>query len=97
MQPTLELSLFLLGYGVLIVLVLHGYLMYQRGQTIGKYCISIRIENVDGTKASFTTIYFNRMLPMQLLLLVPSVRQVIAGVVNPAFIFAKINAVYTTI
>nr|WP_247655217.1 RDD family protein [Pseudoalteromonas sp. MMG007] len=70
MQPTLELSLFLLGYGVLSVLVLHGYLMYQRGQTIGKYCMSIRIENVDGTKASFTTIYFKRMLPMQLLSLV---------------------------
>ena len=89
MQPTLGLSLFLLGCGVLSVLVLHGYLMYHSGQTIGKYCMSIRIENIDGTKASFTTIYFKRMLPMQLLSLVPSVGQVIAGVVNPAFIFAK--------
>lgn len=89
MQPTLGLSLFFLGFGVFGVLVLHGYLVYHRGQTIGKYCISIRIENLDGTQASFTTIYFKRMLPMQLLSLVPSVGQFIVGFVNPAFIFGK--------
>ncbi|EGI73679.1 hypothetical protein PH505_ao00550 [Pseudoalteromonas distincta] len=88
-QPTLTLSAGLLGYGILSTLVLHGYLMYQRGQTIGKSLISIRIENLDGTQASFTTIYFKRMLCMQLLSLVPSVGQFIAGFVNPLFIFGK--------
>ncbi|MBH0027931.1 RDD family protein [Pseudoalteromonas sp. SWN29] len=86
-QPTLTLSAFLLGYGVFSTLVLHGYFMYHHAQTIGKYCVSIRIENLDGTKASFATIYFKRMLPMQLLSLVPSVGQFIAGFVNPLFIF----------
>ncbi|MBB1450804.1 RDD family protein [Pseudoalteromonas sp. SG43-1] len=88
-QPTLTLSAGLLGYGILSTLVLHGYLMYQRGQTIGKSFMSIRIENLDGTQASFTTIYFKRMLCMQLLSLVPSVGQFIAGFVNPLFIFGK--------
>ena len=88
-QPTLTLSASLLGYGILSTLVLHGYLMYQRGQTIGKSLMSIRIENLDGTQASFTTIYFKRMLCMQLLSLVPSVGQFIAGFVNPLFIFGK--------
>ncbi|MBB1279042.1 RDD family protein [Pseudoalteromonas sp. SR41-1] len=88
-QPTLSLSAGLLGYGILSTLVLHGYLMYQRGQTIGKSLMSIRIENLDGTQASFTTIYFKRMLCMQLLSLVPSVGQFIAGFVNPLFIFGK--------
>lgn len=88
-QPTLTLSAGLLGYGIFSTLVLHGYLMYQRGQTIGKSLMSIRIENLDGTQASFTTIYFKRMLCMQLLSLVPSVGQFIAGFVNPLFIFGK--------
>ncbi|KDC55383.1 RDD family protein [Pseudoalteromonas sp. S3431] len=88
-QPTLTLSAGLLGYGILSTLVLHGYLMYQRGQTIGKSFMSIRIENLDGTQASFTTIYFKRMLSMQLLSLAPSVGQFIAGLVNPLFILGK--------
>ena len=88
-QPNLSLTAFLWGFGVFSMLVLHGYLMYQCGQTIGKYCMSIRIENLDGTQASFTTIYLKRMLPMQLLSLVPSVGQFIAGFVNPAFILGK--------
>ena len=87
--PTLTLSGGLLGYGILSTLVLHGYLMYQRGQTIGKSLMSIRIANLDGTQASFTTIYFKRMLSMQLLSLVPSVGQFIAGFINPLFIFGK--------
>ncbi|WP_377110450.1 RDD family protein [Pseudoalteromonas sp. R86517] len=88
-QPNLGLSAFLFVYGVFSTLVLHAYLMYHYGQTIGKYCMSIRIENLDGTQASFITIYFKRMLPMQLLSLVPSVGQFIAGFVNPSFIFGK--------
>ena len=88
-QPTLTLSAGLLGYGILSTLVLHGYFMYQRAQTIVKSLMSIRIENLDGTQASFTTIYFKRMLCMQLLSLVPSVGQFIAGFVNPLFIFGK--------
>lgn len=88
-----EPSLYLLGvlffYGVFITMVLHGYLLYYYGQTIGKNYMSIRIENLDGTKASLTSIFFKRMLPMQLIGLIPSIGQFISGIVNPLFIFGK--------
>lgn len=76
-------------YGVSTTLLCHGYLLYYYGQTIGKNIMSIRIENLDGTKASLVTIYFKRMLPMQLIGLVPSVGQLVTGFINPIFIFGK--------
>ena len=88
-DPTLTLMSITYIYGVFVTFTLHGYLMYYYGQTIGKHFMSIRIENLDGTKANLTTIYFKRMLPMQALGLIPSVGQLIAGFINPLFIFGK--------
>ena len=51
--------------------------------------MSIRIENLDGSKATLSTIYLKRMLPMQLIGFVPSVGQFISGIINPLFIFGK--------
>jgi hypothetical protein len=51
--------------------------------------MSIRIENLDNTKANLMTIYFKRMIPMQILSIVPFGGQFIAGIVNPLFIFGK--------
>jgi len=76
-------------YGLLVTLVLHGYLLYTYGQTIGKHYMGIRIENLDGTQATFTTIYFKRILPTQIVSLIPSVGQFISGIINPLFIFGK--------
>mgnify|MGYP000069498637 FL=1 len=87
--PTLTLLAAFFLYGVLTVVILHGYLLYHYGQTIGKNYMSIRIENLDGTKANLTTIYFKRMLPMQLIALIPSFGQLISGFINPLFIFGK--------
>jgi uncharacterized RDD family membrane protein YckC len=88
-----EPSIYLIGtlfiYGVFTTLLLHGYLLYYYGQTIGKNYMSIRVENLDGSKASLITIYFKRMLPMQLIGLIPSFGQFISGIVNPLFIFGK--------
>ncbi len=88
-EPSLSLLGVLFIYGVFTTMVLHGYLLYYYGQTIGKSYMAIRIENLDGTKASLTTIYFKRMLPMQLIGLIPSFGQFISGIVNPLFIFGK--------
>ena len=76
-------------YGLFFTVALHGYLLHFYGQTIGKHFMSIRIENLDGTKASFATIYFKRMLPMQLMGLIPAIGQLIVGFINPMFIFGK--------
>ncbi|MEP1553281.1 MAG: RDD family protein [Paraglaciecola sp.] len=88
-NPTLPLISGTFIYGVFLTFILHGYLMHYYGQTIGKHFMSIRIENLDGTKASFATIYFKRMLPMQIIGLIPSVGQFISGFINPIFIFGK--------
>ena len=88
-NPTLPLISGTFIYGVFLNFTLHGYLLHYYGQTIGKHFMSIRIENLDGSKASFSTIYLKRMLPMQLIGLVPSIGQFIAGFINPLFIFGK--------
>jgi uncharacterized RDD family membrane protein YckC len=88
-DPTFSLSVMLLAYGIMVGFILHGYLLYHYGQTIGKNFMSIRIENLDNTKANLTTIYFKRMIPMQILSIVPFGGQFIAGIVNPLFIFGK--------
>lgn len=88
-EPSLLLSLSLLGYGLVISFILHGYLLYHYGQTIGKNFMSIRIENLDDTKAELSTIYLKRILPMQVVSLIPFGGQFIAGIVNPLFIFGK--------
>jgi uncharacterized RDD family membrane protein YckC len=88
-DPTFSLSVMLLAYGIMVGFILHGYLLYHYGQTIGKNFMSIRIENLDNTKANLTTIYFKRMIPMQILSIVPFGGQFIVGIVNPLFIFGK--------
>jgi len=88
-DPSLSLVLTGFLYGVVVALVLQGYLMHTRGQTIGKYLINMRIENLDGTQASFTTIFFMRMLPMSACANIPMVGAFIAGLINPLVIFGK--------
>lgn len=87
--PTLTLLAAMFLYGLLTTLILHGYLLHYYGQTIGKNYMSIRIENLDGSKATLATIYLKRILPMHLIGLLPSVGQFITGIVNPLFIFGK--------
>jgi len=88
-EPSFLLGLSLLGYGLVISFILHGYLLYHYGQTIGKNFMSIRIENLDDTKAELSTIYLKRILPMQVVSIIPFGGQFIAGIVNPLFIFGK--------
>ena len=38
--------------GFAIFLILHGYLLQTRGQTIGKIALGIRIVRTDGARAS---------------------------------------------
>lgn len=88
-DPSISTFAGLFLYGALATFLVHGYLLYHYGQTIGKHYMSIRIENLDGTKASLGTIYFMRILPMQAISIIPTVGQTISGIVNPLFIFGK--------
>ena len=87
--PSLNLIIYTFLYGITLTLVLHGYLLFFYGQTIGKRITGIRIENIDGTKAGFSKIIFVRYLPMSLLSLIPVVGRMIPGLFDPLFIFGK--------
>lgn len=88
-DPSFKTTLGLMAYGIVLYVLVHGYFLDKFGQTIGKNIMRIRIENLDGTKASISTIILKRSLPMQLLSLVPGVGQGLAGLIDPLFIFGK--------
>jgi len=75
--------------GIITTLVVQGYLMHKRGQTIGKYLINMRMETLDGSQASFARIFGLRVLPMTICAYVPVVGIFIAGLVNVLLIFGK--------
>ncbi len=52
-----SLFVFTLAYGLVMTLIIHGYLLHYYGQTVGKNAMGIRIENLYGTKADFKTIF----------------------------------------
>lgn len=88
-DPSFKYTLGLMAYGIVLYVLVHGYFLDKFGQTIGKNIMRIRIENLDGTKASISTIILKRSLPMHLLSIVPVIGQGLAGFVDPLFIFGK--------
>jgi len=88
-EESLEMMAYGFLYGLGAMLILNGYLLYNYAQTIGKYYMGIRVENLDGSQAAFSKILFKRILPMQIVTLIPTVGDIIAGLVNPLFIFGK--------
>ena len=88
-EESIEIIAYGFLYGLAVTLILHGYLLYTYAQTIGKHYMGIRIENLDGTKATLSKIFFVRMLPMQIVTLIPTIGDILAGIVNPLFIFGK--------
>ena len=59
--------------GFMIFLVLHGYLLATRGQTIAKALLKVRIVRSDGSPASFARIVGLRYLPTTVMTFVPIV------------------------
>ncbi|RYV01677.1 RDD family protein [Shewanella sp. OPT22] len=89
LAPSVMMMGTLFLYGIVATLVIHGYLMMNFGQTIGKHCVSIRVENLDGSRASFNTIFFKRFFVMRCIGLIPGVGYLISSLVDPLFIFGK--------
>jgi uncharacterized RDD family membrane protein YckC len=58
--------------GFIIYLAFNGYLLAKNGQTIGKLLMRIRIVNyADGSKMPFSKLLLLRILPVQLVALIP--------------------------
>jgi len=74
-------------FGLGVILILNGYLLATRAQTIGKRAMGIRIVNHDGSQASFATVVLRRMVPFQMLAGVPVVNYL--ALVDVLFIFRQ--------
>ena len=72
--------------GFVIFLILHGYLLHARGQTIAKMLFKIRIVRTDGSKATLTRLAGLRYFANSVLALIPVVGW-IYGLVDALCIF----------
>jgi uncharacterized RDD family membrane protein YckC len=72
--------------GFVIFLVIHGYLLATRGQTVGKALLKIRIVRSDGSPATFARIVGLRYLPTSVLAPIPLVGA-LYGLVDSLLIF----------
>ena len=68
---TLTESLFAALAGAVCFLLLHGWLLHHRGQTIGKWLLGIRIVDQRGDRVSLTRILVRRLLPVWVVVWIP--------------------------
>jgi len=85
-EPEISQQLLLLMFGVAVFLLLHGYLMSTRGQTIGKALVNIRMVRTDGSVADLNRLIGLRYAPQWAVAMIP-VAGVILPLVDVLFIF----------
>lgn len=59
--------------GFALTLAINGYLLATRAQTVGKAALGIKIVTMDGTNADFWRIVTRRILPINVLSMIPVV------------------------
>ena len=65
-------------YGWLVFLLLNGYLLHKKGQTIGKNIMEIAIVDMKGKQLGLFDIMIKRILPMNIFVYIPVIGQFIA-------------------
>lgn len=83
-----QVTAFLLGF--LSVLLLHGYLLHARGQSVGKAIVGIQIVGIDGKRVSLGRIIFMRYFPVQLVSQIPTLGSLLT-LVDVIWIFRQDN------
>lgn len=74
--------------GMIVFLLLHGYLLHQHGQTIGKRAVGTRIVSAaDDSILPLWKVFGVRYLPWNLAGLIPVIGALLTGFVDPLFIF----------
>jgi uncharacterized RDD family membrane protein YckC len=77
------------GIGTVSYLILHGYLLATRGQTIGKFLAKTRIVSVEDDKIlPLGKLLLTRALPVLILPFIPIVGQFL-GLLDPLFVFRE--------
>ena len=74
-------------FGFVVFLLLNGYLLFKKGQTIGKVVVKTRIIDLSDNVPSFGKLIVLRYLIFTLAAFIPIVN--IVGLVNALFIFRK--------
>ncbi len=71
-----QIIVFLLGF--LSIIIIHGYFLYTRGQSIGKMLVGTQIVGLNGRLLSLERIIFLRYMPLQIVAQIPVIGQIIA-------------------
>ena len=62
-------------YGFAVLMLVHGYLLYTNGQTVGKKVLKIKIVGLDGRKLPLPRLVGLRYLPISLVTFIPYIGQ----------------------
>lgn len=81
-------QLLMLVIGISIMLLINGYLIYKRGQTVGKLICGTRVVTLDGKQVSGNTYVFLRLAPMWIASQIPVVGGFV-GLIDSLLIFRK--------
>ena len=87
-DPTYEYLIASSIFGLLILVILHGYFLHTNGQTIGKRMLDIKIVSTNGDKVSLKKLVWLRYAPIYLSLSVPIIGSWFP-LVDVLFIFRK--------
>lgn len=74
--------------GLVIFTLLHGYLLYSRGQTIGKVVVKTKIVDLEGNKPDIGKLLGLRYYIFSILSLIPLVGNFV-GLIDALFIFRQ--------
>ena len=81
-----QATFFIIGW--VVFLALNGYLLLNRGQTIGKVVVKTKIVDLDGNLPKFGKLIVFRYLILGIVAQIPLLGS-LAGIVNALFIFGK--------
>ena len=81
-----SLSYGLAAFGVAMFFVLHGYLLFHYGQTIGKRVVGLAIVTLNNEKPPFAALIINRYLPQWVIGFIPGLGPLLA-IADVSYIF----------
>ena len=89
-QQTVPMNYNLTFYfvGLIVFLILHGYLLFTRGQTIGKFLLKTKIVDLEGNLPFFPKLIILRYAVIWLLTMIPYIGWLI-GFCGVLLIFGK--------
>ena len=87
-EMTLEEQVVYAGVGFVAFLVVNGYLLFKRGQTIGKILVKTRIVDLNGNIPNFAKIVVLRYLVLSAVAQVYCIGGLV-GLVNALWIFGR--------